>query len=364
MKNTLSARFSMALICLLLCACSSSHDHSSDLVNVGMITDSGTIDDQSFNQGVWEGILKYQTDKGTIAASYLNPAGEQKSDYLTAITTLHESGHEIIVAPGFGFETAINEAAETFADTTFILIDGITHNDENPDFVAHANTLCLLFNEHEAGFLAGIAAALSTKTEQLGFVGGIEIPSVIRFGIGFRAGVKYANQIYGSNAELRDDNYVYQGSFSDSDAGTSLADVMYADGVDIIFSVAGLVGVGVIDAAKERVALGEEVWVIGVDSDQYNVGLLANGSSVILTSALKRVDIATYRYIDSALQGTFPGGEVITLTLADNALGLPDTNPNLAAEVELQCRSAAHEVAAGTVVVPATAAQLLTFLEP
>ena len=363
MKDILTTLFAMTLITLLLCACSSSNDHSSELTKVGMITDTGTIDDKSFNQGVWEGIVNYQTDMGTIDASYINPAGGQTSDYLTAITTLHDSGHEIIVAPGFTFETVVNEAAETFTDTTFILIDGTTHSTENQDFVEHDNTLCILFNEHEAGFLAGIAAALSTTTNQLGFIGGMEIPSVVRYGVGFKAGVKYVNQVYGINVELQDDNYIYQGSFTDIDAGKALAADMYDNDVDIIFSAAGLVGVGAINEAKERAEQGDDVWAIGVDSDQYSIGLLDNGKSVILTSALKRVDIATYRYIDSVLQGTFPGGEIITLTLADNALGLPATNPNLAADVESECRIAADDVAAGNVIVPSTASELMTFLD-
>ena len=363
MKNILTIFFVITLTTLLLCACSSSDNRTSDLTKVGMVTDSGTIDDMSFNQGIWEGIVSYQSGMGTIDASYIKPTGEENSDYLAAITILHDSGNKIIVAPGFVFETVVNEAAETFSDTKFIIIDGITHTTEDQDFVEHDNVLCVLFNEHEAGFLAGIAAAMTTTTNQLGFIGGMEIPSVVRYGVGFRAGMQYANQIYATNVELQDANYIYQGSFTDIDAGRALAADMYDNGVDIIFSAAGMVGIGSISEAKERATDGEEVWAIGVDSDQYNIGLMDNDKSVILTSAIKRVDIAIYRYIDSILQDTFPSGEIITLTLADNALGLPATNPNLTADVESECRIAAQAVATGNVVVPATAAELINFLE-
>lgn len=359
MKKILTALFGAALITALLCACSS----TPELTKVGMITSTGTIDDKSFNQGVWEGILKYQADKGTIEARYLDPAGALMSDYLAAITTLHDAGHKIIIAPGFEFETVVNTAAETFADTAFILIDGTTHTAGNQDFVKHDNTLCILFNEHEAGFLAGIAAALSTKTHQLGFIGGMEIPAVIRYGVGFRAGVKYANKTYGTIAEVKDENYLYQGTFNDLSAGKTLASGMYVKGVDIIFSAAGLVGIGAINETKERAAGGEAVWAIGVDSDQYDTGLLASGKSVILTSAIKRVDLATYRYIDSKLQGTFPGAQIITLAMADKAVGLPDTNPNLTADVMAKCRTAEDAVVAGTVKVPSTVAELTNFVE-
>ncbi|MDD2557574.1 MAG: BMP family ABC transporter substrate-binding protein [Desulfuromonas sp.] len=362
MKNILTVLCATALSAFLLCSCSSSHSHNDDLTKVGMITDTGTIEDKSFNQGVWEGIVSYQTDTGAIAASYLQPAGTHLSDYLAAITSLHDTGHEIIVAPGFALGPVIHEAAQMFTDTTFILIDGTTHTAENQDFVAHPNTVCILFNEHEAGFLAGIAAALSTKTNQLGFIGGVEIPTVTRYAVGFKAGVKYANRTYAINVELKDENVMYQGDFTDLAAGQTLAATMYANGVDIVFSAAGLVGIGAINEAKARVSAGEEVWAIGVDSDQYSSGLLDNGTSVILTSAIKRVNIATYRYIDSILQGTFPGGEVITLTLADNAVGLPATNPNLAPDVVEACLRAQEAIVAGGTVVPSRPDELTLFL--
>lgn len=359
MKKVLKVLFAATLITALLCACSS----SSEPTKVGMITGTGSIDDKSFNQGVWEGITSYKADKGTIETKYLMPAGELDNDYLAAITTLHDSGHKIIVASGFYLETSVNTAAEMFADTTFILIDGITRTAASPDFVKHDNTVCIIFNEQEAGFLAGIAAALSTKTNQLGFIGGAEIPAVVHFGIGFKAGVKYANKTYGTNVELKDENYLYQGGFADREAGKNLASAMYEKGVDIIFSPAGLVGIGAIDEAKNRVINGEEVWAIGIDTDQYDIGLLDSGKSVILTSAIKRVDLATYQAIDSKLQGTFHGGQTITLSLADKAVGLPAINPNLSADVVAKCKSAEEAVIAGDVKVPSTAAALINFME-
>lgn len=336
---------------------------SSDAVKVGMVTDSGTIDDKSFNQGTWEGILKYKKDKKSIQEKYLQPSGQQHTDYLNAINDLVDAGYKIIVTPGFKFETAVNEAAGKHTDTTFILIDGSTHSGDYK-FVKHDNVVCVFFNEHEAGFLAGVAAALSTKTGKLGFIGGMEIPPVQRFGWGYKAGVKYANQKYGTKAEIVD--YIYQGTFDQTAAGQTLAAGMYDKGVDIIFHAAGGVGVGVFNEAKNRVKKGENVYVIGVDVDQYEFGKISddkNAKSVTLTSAMKRIDVAAYNYIDSKLNGKFPGGEIITLTLKDNGVGLPEKNPNLSEDVIKKCDEVKKEILDGKVKVPATQEELDAFLK-
>lgn len=300
-----------------------------EVVKVGMVTDSGTIDDKSFNQGTWEGILKYKQDTNSIEEKYLQPSGEQHTDYLNAVNDLVDAGYKLIVTPGFKFETAINEAASNHKDTTFILIDGMTHKGDFK-FVKHDNVVSVFFKEHESAFLAGVAAALSTKTGRLGFIGGMEIPPVQRFGWGYQAGVN-ANEKFGTKAKIVD--YLYQGSFNDTAAGQTLAAGMYNKGVDIIFHAAGSVGVGVFNEAKQRAEKGQKVYVIGVDVDQFNMGKISSGQSVTLTSAMKRIDVAAYDYIDAKLKGKFPGGEMITLSLAENGVGLPENNPNLSEDI-------------------------------
>jgi basic membrane protein A len=333
---------------------------TTEKVKVGMVTDSGTIDDKSFNQGTWEGILQYKNDKGTIEEKYLQPTGEQPTDYINAINDLVDTGYEIIVTPGFKFETAINEAASEHTNTAFILIDGQPHNGDG-NFVKHDNVVSVYFNEHEAGFLAGVASALSTKTGKLGFIGGMEIPPVQRFGWGFKAGVAYANETYGTTAEIVD--YIYQGTFNDVAGGQTLAAGMYNKGIDIIFHAAGGVGVGVFNEAKQRAEKGESVYVVGVDVDQYEEGKISNGSSVTLTSAIKRIDVAAYTYIDAKINGTFPGGEVITLTMAENGVGLPQENPNLTDDVKAKVEEARQAVLSGSVTVPSTQEALDEFLK-
>jgi basic membrane protein A len=333
-----------------------------DKTKVGMVTDSGTIDDKSFNQGTWEGIVRYEEEKGTIQTQYLKPKGQQETDYINAINDLVDAGFNLVVTPGFKFETAVNQSAKDHKDTTFILIDGSTHEKDSFDFVKHDNVVCVFFNEHEAGFLAGVASALSTKTGKLGFVGGMEIPPVQRFGWGFKAGVHYAVKNLGAKAEIVD--YVYQGSFDNIPAGQTLASGMYGKGADIIFHAAGGVGVGVFNEAKQRAEKGEKVYVVGVDVDQYADGMLSDKkTSVTLTSAMKRIDVAAYNYIDKKLANSFPGGEVITLALKDEGVGLPKDNPNLSADVVSKVDAVKKDIVDGKIVVPATDKDLETFLK-
>lgn len=343
------------------CGANGASGSKTEVTKVGMATDSGTIDDKSFNQGTWEGIKKYQSDKKTIDAKYLKPSGEQETDYTNAINDLVDAGDKIVVTPGYKFETAINKAADDHKDTTFILIDGTTHTADNADqFVKHDNVVCVLFNENEAGFLAGIAAALQTKTGKLGFIGGMEIPAVQKYGWGYKAGVAYADKNLGAKAEVND--YVYSGSFNDVALGKTLAAGMYNKGIDIVFAAAGGVGNGVFTEAKERAEKGSNVFVVGVDVDQYDMGKLSNGKSVTLTSALKKVDKAAYDYIDDKLNGKFPGGKVITRSLKDGGLDIPSKNPNLTAETIKKINEAKQAVIDGKIVVPKTQAALDEFV--
>lgn len=367
-KRILSTLAAIAVVTTLFAGCKQSapapaqggDKKPASLTKVGMVTDSGTIDDKSFNQGTWEGILKYKTDKKTIEEKYLQPSGEQKTDYMNAISDLVDSGYKLVVTPGFKFETAINEAAGKYKDASFVLIDGQPNNGDGK-FVKHDNVVSVFFNEHEAGFLAGVASALSTKTGKLGFIGGMKIPPVEKFGWGFKAGVSYANKTFGTKAEVID--FLFEGTFNNVAGGKNLAAGIYNKGADIIFHAAGGVGVGVFNEAKERAEKGQNVWVVGVDVDQYESGKISSGKSVTLTSAVKGIDVAAFNYIDAKLNNKFPGGQVITLGLKDNAVGIPAKNPNLSDDIVKKVDQAKKDVVDGKVKVPATEADLATFLK-
>lgn len=364
-RRTTMRKFTSMLIVTMvamiaLVACSSDKGESgsttgTDNVNfkVGMMIDSGTIDDKSFNQGTWEGILAYTKDHKGVKGQHVQPNGETTADYLSAADNLMMAGNNVIIAPGFKFEEAITELQTANPEVSFVILDG------EPATMAE-NTTAIYFAEHEAGFLAGVAAALQSQTGKVGFIGGMKIPAVERFGWGYLAGVAYANENYATNVEVVD--YQYQGTFYDVQGGQMMAGGMYDKGIDIIFSAAAAVGNGVINEAKARTEAGNKVYVIGVDVDQYDEGLMNDGSSVVLTSAIKRIDVAVYDTLKAYGEGNFPGGQIITMDAKTNGVGLPETNPNLTTDTQAKVDETLAEIQSGALVVPVTAEELDTFL--
>lgn len=334
---------------LLFVSCSKKEEATVKAFQVGMVTDSGSIDDKSFNQGTWEGILRAGEELGT-KIKYLKPVGTTEADYLKEIGNLYDAGYKFIVTPGFKFETSIFKAQQKYADARFVIIDGIPHpGDYNSE--VKDNTVSIFFAEHEAGYLAGIATALKLKEGTVGFIGGMEIPPVQRFNWGFQQAIKYANSNLDTKIVLEDENVIYQGTFSDVAAGQQLAAQMFDKGVNAIFCAAGGVGVGAINEAKNRVKNGADLWMVGVDVDQYSEGIYEGEKSVILTSAVKRIDNAAFDMVQNELNDTFPGGQVLTFNAANNGVGIPAVNPNLTPEIEKVVADVFAKIQNGSIVV-------------
>lgn len=317
-------------------------------LKVGMVTDAGTIDDRSFNQGTWEGI------KDTVKNSkYLRPAGLTDADYETGIANLYDGDFKFIVAPGFKFERAVATSQEKYPDAKFVILDGSPRDAEGNE-VMGPNTVAIYFAEHESGFLAGVAAAVEMKESEFGFIGGMQLPAVERFNWGFQQGVKYANENLGTNISIKEENVLYQGSFDDKAGGQQIAAQMYDRGVKVIFTAAGGTGIGAITEAKSRATNGDtSVFVIGVDTDQYNDGVYdtANNASVILTSAMKYIDQATYDMIKAEVEGNFPGGQVLTFAVENDGVGIPAENPNLSEDTIKTVNDVYAKIKSGEVTV-------------
>jgi len=318
-------------------------------LRVGMVTDAGTIDDKSFNQGTWEGVQLAAKDFG-LETRYLQPGGTTEADYITEIGNLVDAGFDMVVCPGFKFDTAIYVVQDRYPNTKFVLLDGVPHAGDW-DAVVKDNTVSIFFTEHESGFLAGMATALQLGEGEVGFIGGMEIPPVQKFSWGFQQGVLYANENYGTQIAMSADNFIYQGSFTDVAAGQVIAATMFDKGVDAVFAAAGGVGIGAINEAKARAATGEEVWIVGVDVDQYAEGIYDGEKSIILTSAMKYIDVATYDMIKAVLDGTFPGGEILMFDASNYGIGIPRENPNLDSEVEELVAEAFAAMQTGELVV-------------
>ncbi len=335
-------------IVFALMGCGTDDAVTSDL-KVGMVTDAGTIDDKSFNQGTWEGIQLAARDFG-LETRYLQPGGTTEADYITEIGNLVDADFTFVVCPGFKFETAIYDVQDRYPEAKFVLIDGYPHaGDWVP--VVKENVVSIFFAEHESGFLAGLATALQLGEGEVGFIGGMEIPPVQLFNWGFQQGIQYANENHGTAIVMNAENFIYEGTFENVAAGQALAAAMFDKGVDAIFAAAGGVGIGAINEAKRRADEGAEVWIIGVDVDQYDEGIYDGENSIILTSAMKYIDVAAYDMIEAELNGVFPGGEILTFSAENYGVGIPSENPNLDAEVEAIVAEAFAAMQDGTLVV-------------
>lgn len=339
---------------LMLAGC---FEQGSGKLKVGMVTDAGTIDDKSFNQGTWEGVQRAGKDF-KLQTKYLKPGGTTEADYIKEIGNLYDAGFKFIVCPGFKFETAIYQAQDKYQDAKFVLIDGNPHaGDFKP--VVKENTVSIFFAEHESGFIAGVATALELKESEVGFIGGMEIPAVQKFNWGFQQGIRYANQNLGTKIIIKPENVVYQGSFDNVAAGQQLAAKMYDKGVKAIFCAAGGVGIGAINEAKTRAKSGQDVWVIGVDVDQYAEGIYDGDKSIILTSAMKKIEQAAYDMIKAELDGEFPGGQILTFSAENNGVGIPAENPNLSEEVQKKVAEIYQKLQSGEITVAAQRGDLI-----
>ena len=270
------------------------------------------------------------------------------------IGNLFDTDYKFIVTPGFKFETAIFQAQDKYPDAKFVIIDGSPNNGKTgADRVEKVgdNSVAVYFAEQEAGFLVGVAASVQLKEGDLGFIGGMEIPSVQKFNWGFQQGVKYANENLGTKMNIKAENVVYQGSFDNVAAGQQLAATMFDNGVKAIFTAAGGVGVGAINEAKTRATAGKEAWIVGVDVDQYADGIYKDDKSIILTSAMKKVDSASYEMVKAELDGKFPGGQTLTFDAKNDGIGIPKENPNLSKETTDKVDEIFNQIKEGKITV-------------
>jgi basic membrane protein A len=293
-----------------------------------VVYDLGGKFDKSFNEGVHTGAEKFKKDTGTDYRDF-EPQNDAQREQ--ALRRFARDGFSPIVAVGFSQETALKKVAEEFPKTQFAIIDSVV---EKP------NVQSIVFKEHEGSFLVGLLAAQASKTNKVGFVGGMDIPLIRKFACGYLQGVKYAKK----DAEVFQNMTGTTGAaWNDPVKGGELAKSQIDRGADVIYHAAGGTGVGVMRAAADAGKLG-----IGVDSNQ-------NGMhpGKILTSMVKRVDVATYNAFDQARKGTFKAG-VSNLGLAEDgvAWALDDHNKSLiTADMKTAADKAAADIKSGSIKV-------------
>ncbi|MFT3982947.1 MAG: BMP family ABC transporter substrate-binding protein [Lachnospiraceae bacterium] len=292
------------LLILLLTGCTKSAEDAAELA---LITDVGTIEDGSFNQGAWEGIKRYAEENG-VNYRYYQPKEADTAVYLETIKEAVKNGAKLIVCPGYLPEEAVYQAQDKYPKVTFILLDGKPHNADYTDHKINDNVMPILFEEDQAGFLAGYAAVRDGYTH-LGFMGGIAEEPVIRYGYGFVQGADYAAIEMGVNIDI---NYCYTDTFIESPQVQELALSWYQEGTEVIFACGGAMGRSVMAAAETA-----DAKVIGVDVDQ------SGESATVVTSAMKMLSNAVYAGVKDYYNNSFKGGEITTMMAKNGGVGLP-----------------------------------------
>ncbi|SFD79375.1 nucleoside-binding protein [Lentibacillus persicus] len=277
-----------------------------------MVTDVGGVDDKSFNQSAWEGLQAWGEEHGLEEGEGFDYAqSNDDSDYQPNLNRLVREDFNMVFGIGYKLEDAISEVAGQYPDTNFAIVDSVVEGD---------NIASITFADHEGSFLAGVAAANKTNTDKIGFVGGTDSDLINKFESGFVAGAKTVNPDI--EVEVQ-----YAGAFDAPDDGKLIASNMYNNDIDIIYHASGATGNGVFAQAKDikNNDAEREIWVIGVDRDQYEEGAIGD-QNVTLTSMIKRVDNSVQQVSNMAMDGEFPGGEVLEFGVEDEGVGLADTN--------------------------------------
>lgn len=279
------------------------------------VTDTGGIDDKSFNALAWEGMQRAAEDFG-VEVKYLE--SQQQSDYEVNLNAFIEEGCDLIVSVGFLLEDATKAAAEANPDQKFAIIDVDVEVDK---WAGISNVRGNITKIDQATFLAGYLSAGMTETGKVGTYVGIRFPATQAFMDGYAMGVDYYNQAKGTDVQVLGWDMEKQegmevGNFESLDDGRSFGEALLDDGADIIMPVAGPVGLGTLAVMVER-GTGK---LIGVDTDWAVQN--PDKADYILASALKKIDVFVYDSIEQVLNGTFKGGENYVLTLENGGTGL------------------------------------------
>ena len=297
-------------------------------IKPAVVFDMGGKFDKSFNEGIYNGLEKFRNETG-IAYREFEVTNETQREQ--ALRRMAQRGMDPVIAVGFAQAPALDKVAREFPDTRFTIIDMV---------VDLPNVQSVVFKEHEGSFLVGVAAAMASKTDKVGFIGGMDIPLIRKFACGYEQGVHYVNP----NAKIfQNMTGTTPAAWNNPTKGGELARSQFDRGADVVYAAAGGTGIGVYQAAKDSGKL-----AIGVDSNQ---NYLHPGT--MLTSMLKRVDVAAYNTFKTALDGTWKPG-IQVLGLAEDGVGwaLDEYNRDLvSAEMKAKVEQARAEILAGKIEV-------------
>jgi basic membrane protein A len=339
-----AAGIASAALALTATACgSSSKDSGGDGSNsgklkVGVAYDVGGRGDHSFNDSAAKGLDKAKEDFGVEIKELTAKTSDTEADREQRLEDLAEAGYNPVIGVGFSYGDSMKKAAAKYPKTTFAIVDSV---------VEAKNVDSIVFTEEQSSYLAGVAAALKTKDNKVGFIGGVDIPLINKFEAGFRQGVEETNPKVKVTTQ-----YLTPGSdlsgFSDPAKGKAAAQGMLDKGVDVIYSAAGSSGNGAIEAVAGKTG----AWAIGVDSDQYAQPGLAKYQKSILTSALKNVDVAVYEAVESVKSGS-PLTGTHAYDLAKDGVGL-STSGGFIDDIKSKLDEAKQKIVNGEIKVNTT----------
>ncbi|MFJ9022772.1 BMP family protein [Streptomyces sp. NPDC102259] len=318
---------------------SSSSSSSSDKnLGLALAYDVGGKGDQSFNDAATAGLDKADKEFGYKSTAVEPQDGESDADKVQRLESLAKQGYNPVIGVGFAYAPAVKEVAAKYPKTTFGIVD-----DEQ---IKADNVADLVFHEEQASYLAGVAAAKATKTNTVGFVGGVDVPLIHKFEAGFKQGVEDTKKGVTVKSQYLTETAA-EGGFSSPDKGESAAEGQIDAGADVVYAAAGLSGQGVIKAANAH-----KVWAIGVDSDQYKQDALKAYKASILTSAMKNVEGAVYTLAKSVKDGK-PATGVVRGSLENGGVSVSDSNPEFASNTAIQdaIKKAEAGIKDGTITV-------------
>ena len=297
-------------------------------VKPGVVYDLGGKFDKSFNEGVYNGAVQFRTDTGTEFREFEVQIDSQR---VQALRNFARRGQDPILAVGFQYASALEKVAPEFPETRFAIIDAV---------VDQPNVQSIVFKEHEGSFIVGILAAMAAEGDKIGFVGGMDVPLIRRFACGYVLGARHAKpgiQVFQNMTGTTG------AAWNDPVKGGELAKSQFDRGAEVVYHAAGSTGLGVLQAAADADRLG-----IGVDSNQNHLH-----PGHVLTSMLKRVDVATYDVFDTANRGVWQSG-VRVLGLKESGVGwsLDENNADLVtAEMKAAAEDAARKIVSGEIKV-------------
>ncbi|MEU2053534.1 BMP family lipoprotein [Streptomyces bungoensis] len=307
-------------------------------VKIGLAYDVGGRGDRSFNDSAARGADKAEKEFGGSIKELTAKTSDTEADREQRLSDLADAGYNPIIAVGYAYAPSMTKVAAKYPKTSFGIVDSV---------VDAKNVDSITFTEEQGSYLAGVAAALKTKKDHVGFIGGVDVPLIKKFEAGYVQGVK------DTNPKVKvDTQYLSHGSdtsgFASPDKGKEAAQGMLDNGADVVYSAAGSSGNGAIEAVSGA----KGAWAIGVDSDQYNIPGLAKYKNSILTSMVKNVDVGVYDFIKS-VHNTKPLTGTNTYSLAKNGVSL-STSGGFIDDIQAKLDAAKKKIVDGQIKVKTT----------